>query len=70
MSIEEQVLQMPRPEKLRLMEALWTDLSHHDGDLESPAWHEVELRQTEERRSAGAEEAIDWATAKRTLRGE
>lgn len=70
MSIEEQVLQMPRPEKLRLMEALWSDLSLNDGDFESPAWHEWQLQQTEVRRSAGAEEAIDWDTAKRTLRGE
>jgi hypothetical protein len=61
---------MPRPEKLRLMEALWTDLSLNDGALESPAWHEWELRQTEERRSAGAEEAIEWDAAKRMLRGE
>jgi len=70
MSLEEQLLQMARPEKLRLMEALWTDLSLHEGDVESPAWHEMALRQTEERRSAGLEEPIDWDRAKRTLRGD
>ncbi len=51
---------MARPEKLRLMEALWTNLSLHEGEVESPAWHEAVLRQTEERRSAGLEEPIDW----------
>lgn len=30
---------MTVPEKLRLMEALWSDLSKHSDDLDLPAWH-------------------------------
>lgn len=68
MSVEEQALQLPRSEKLKLMEALWSDLSRDSKTLESPDWHEGELRKTEERRARGEEELIDWDEAKRRLR--
>ncbi len=60
--------QMPRTEKVKLMEELWADLSGDEGALESPAWHADELRKTEERFAAGREEVIGWADAKRQLR--
>lgn len=60
--------QMPRAEKLKLMEALWADLSSDEGALESPAWHAGELKETGERFAAGREEVIGWADAKRQLR--
>jgi len=61
-------MRLPRPEKLRLMEALWTDLSLVEGDFESPAWHESALRETEARVAAGEEQQVDWDEAKRRLR--
>ena len=36
---------MTMPEKLRLMEALWADLSRHADDMELPAWHAQALRE-------------------------
>lgn len=70
MTIEEQALQLPRTEKLRLMEALWSDLSPEEDRFESPAWHESALRDTERRLASGQEQILDWEDAKRKLRGE
>jgi hypothetical protein len=63
-----EIRQMPRQEKLRLMEALWEDLSHEEGELESPAWHEAALRETADRVSRGEEPVLEWETAKVQLR--
>ena len=68
MSVLEQALGLPRPEKLRLMEALWTDLSLVEEELDSPKWHEAALRETEARVAAGEEQQVDWDEAKRLLR--
>ncbi|HEX7618897.1 MAG TPA: addiction module protein [Verrucomicrobiae bacterium] len=34
-----EIQQMPRSEKLKLMETLWADLSRDEAEVESPAWH-------------------------------
>jgi putative addiction module component (TIGR02574 family) len=31
--------QMSRPEKVRLMEEIWQDLSADEKEVESPSWH-------------------------------
>ena len=59
---------MTVPEKLRLMEALWADLSRHADTLELPAWHAQALRETERRVAEGKETAMDWETARKDLR--
>ena len=67
MSVTE-IGQMSRLEKVRLMEAIWEDLSHNDADFESPSWHQDELRSTEDRLAAGKDEILDWSDAKKQLR--
>ena len=47
MTVKEQVLQLPKEEKLMLMEALWEDLSRDGEDFESPTWHGEVLREGE-----------------------
>jgi hypothetical protein len=59
---------MTRVEKLRIMEVLWEDLSRNDPELESPAWHESALQETERRMAAGEEKVLDWEAAKKELR--
>jgi hypothetical protein len=59
---------MSREEKLQTMEAIWADLSKADAEVESPAWHEHVLRETEARVAAGQERIADWETAKQELR--
>jgi len=60
--------QLPRSEKLKLMESLGEDLSRADSEFESPAWHERELAETGRRIAAGEEQVVDWPTAKKNLR--
>lgn len=66
----EQIRRMPRDEKLRGMEMIWSDLASSEDELESPAWHADALRETEARVAAGKEEPLDWSAAKEQLRAE
>jgi hypothetical protein len=66
----ESLRQMPRSEKLKLMERLWEELSRPEGGFESPAWHASELAATERRLAEGKEQVLDWDTAKQSLRGK
>ena len=66
----EAVRQLPRSEKLRLMETLWEDLSRPDHEFESPAWHANELAETEQRLAEGKEQVLDWEAAKKKLRSQ
>jgi hypothetical protein len=63
-----EIQQLPREEKLRLMEALWADLSRDEAEVESPAWHADALRETTERVARGEEKILDWEQAKTKLR--
>jgi hypothetical protein len=63
-----EIKQMPREEKLRLLEALWEDLSRDEADIESPAWHADALRETAGRLARGEEKVLDWEEAKTRLR--
>ena len=68
MSVQELAMRLPRVEKLRLMEALWDDLSHEGAEVDSPSWHEAVLRETEQRIASGEETPMEWDAAKRHLR--
>jgi hypothetical protein len=63
-----EIQQMPRQEKLKLMEILWTDLSRDEAEFDSPGWHADALRETVERRVRGEEVVLDWEEAKAKLR--
>ena len=56
------------PEKLRLMEALWHELS--DSDVQSPEWHKDVLAERDRLITSGEDSFIDWDVAKRQLREE
>lgn len=59
---------MSRPEKLRAMEEIWTDLSKDNDGVESPAWHEDALRAAERAVAAGTAKFSDWDEAKQRVR--
>lgn len=59
---------MSRLEKLRAMEALWTDLSQDEAALESPAWHAEALQAAEREVAAGTAKFSDWEEAKQRIR--
>jgi hypothetical protein len=60
--------QMSWEEKLRALEELWDAITREGDRYGSPAWHEQELKETQQHYDAGAEASMDWATAKRDLR--
>jgi len=64
----ESLRQLPRSEKLKLMETLWEELSRPDDEFVSPAWHAKELAATERRLAEGKEQVLDWDAAKQSLR--
>ncbi len=59
---------MSTPEKLRLMEALWADLSKET--VASPLWHGEILAERDRLIDSGEEKFVDWETAKKQLREE
>lgn len=59
---------LSRAEKLRMMDALWDDLTHDVEPFQSPAWHEDVLKETQQRVDNGEVEVLDWEKAKELLR--
>jgi hypothetical protein len=62
--------QMSMPDKLRLMEELWRDLSQNERALASPEWHGEVLAERERKLASGEDTLLDWETAKRQLRAK
>ena len=60
--------QMSGQEKLRALEERWDAMTREGDRYASPAWHEQELKETQQRYDAGSEASMDWAAAKRDLR--
>ena len=67
MSIDE-LLKLSPTEKLKIIEALWSDLAANEESFASPAWHEEALRKTEAEFAAGRIEILDWEDTKKQLR--
>jgi len=62
-----EIKHLSRAEKLRVMEAIWEDLSREDEEVESPDWHQKALQETERRYSENQEKIVDWQAAKKEL---
>ena len=67
MAVTLPIRRMSRADKLRAMEALWTDLSRDEAELRSPAWHGEILRETEQLVRDGKAKFSDWQTARRRI---
>jgi putative addiction module component (TIGR02574 family) len=67
MSIAE-LRKLPPAEKLKIIEALWSDLAGDEDAFESPPWHEEELKKTEADYAAGRVGVLDWEDAKKEMR--
>ena len=59
--------EMSKEEKLRIMEALWIDLTRKNEEFLSPNWHEDVLKAREKRIESGDEKFQDWELAKKEL---
>ena len=56
------------PEKLALMERLWTNLSQRPQDVPSTKWHAEVLAERIAALHAGRTAFVDWQDAKQRLR--
>ena len=56
------------PQKLLLMERLWTDLAGSEKSIPSPAWHGHVLKARDKAYKAGKLRAADWEQAKKRIR--
>lgn len=63
-----EIKHLSREEKLRVMEAIWEDLSREAEQVESPDWHREALDETDRRLKSGQESLTDWCEAKKELR--
>lgn len=59
---------LPAIEKLKIIEALWSDLAGNEDNIPALAWHATELQKTEEQFQAGDIDIVDWQQAKKALR--
>lgn len=64
------IRELPKDEKLRIMELLWCDLTGSSDDIDSPSWHKEVLASTAKRVAGGTEIPIDFSSAKEILRNE
>jgi hypothetical protein len=62
------ITRMSREEKLRTMEALWDDLTRDESEVDSPGWHGLVLRETEQLVREGKAKFSDWQVASRRIR--
>lgn len=60
--------EMSVEEKLETMETIWESLSANPEAIESPAWHEEELRVREAGVASGQAKFVDWEKAKEEIR--
>jgi hypothetical protein len=61
--------EMTTADKIRTMELLWENLCQNSSDLLSPSWHgEVLKERSKQLEGNNNSSALDWNTAKNTLR--
>jgi len=60
--------EMTAQEKLQTMETIWQSLSANPETIESPEWHEEELRVREAQIASGKSKFVDWEKAKAEIR--
>jgi hypothetical protein len=65
--ITPEISSMSVTEKLKLMDALWDDLSATPDQIELPSWHGEELENTKARRKLGLEEPMTLEQARARL---
>ena len=68
MAVTLPIKRMSREDKLRAMEALWTDLTEDETRFTSPPWHVKILRETEKLVQEGKAKFSNWSEAKRRIR--
>ncbi len=68
MIAQSEIRQMPFPEKLALLEALWSELSWEPDQIDIPQWHKDILDERMREAESGSVEIIDWEVAKQQIK--
>lgn len=66
-ALEEQILKLPKLQKISIMERIWEDLSQNPEQFEIPEWHKGELERAEKGLAEGKEKFEDWDEVKKRL---
>ncbi|MGC9452900.1 MAG: addiction module protein [Oceanipulchritudo sp.] len=67
-ALEEQILKLPKLQKISIMERIWADLIQDAEQVELPDWHRKELERAEQGLAEGKENFQDWDDVKNRLR--
>lgn len=62
-----EIKQMSLPEKLELLEAVWSEIASDPEQVEVPQWHKAILDERQRAFEEGRVKAIDWEEAKRQI---
>jgi putative addiction module component (TIGR02574 family) len=62
-----EIKQMTLPEKLELLEAVWSEIASDPDQVEVPQWHKDLLDERQRAFEEGRIKAIDWEEAKKQI---
>lgn len=64
MIAQAQICKLPLPEKLELLEAVWSELSSEPDTIDVPQWHKDILDERQHGLEQDSMKAMDWELAK------
>ena len=62
-----EIRQLPLPEKLALLEAVWTELASDPDTVEVPQWHKDILDDRQRLLDQESSQVLDWEMAKEQI---
>ncbi len=62
-----EIRRLPLPEKLALLEAVWTELALDPAAVEVPQWHKDVLDERQQLLEQGSSQVLDWELAKEQI---
>jgi len=67
MIAQAEIRQLPLPEKLALLEAVWAELAADPDTVEVPQWHKDILDERQLLLERGSAQVLDWELAKEQI---
>lgn len=67
MIAQTEIRKLPLPEKLELLETLWSELASDSDSIDVPEWHKDLLDERQCAVDQGSVKAIDWESAKEQI---
>lgn len=64
---QSEIRQLPLPEKLALLEAVWAELAADPDAVEIPQWHKDILDDRQQSMDQGSSQVLDWELAKEQI---